>query len=360
MLVSLFLLGALGEAAPPPVANRAFMMGFTPWPWDATQAAVEWTYEKIQDHGDVVSFHIEEGVPWSETLSGAPFPAAMQQDLGSRLAKIRNGVPNILQVSALDIGRAGLALNRGANLNEPLPAPWRTLEFNHPSVKTAYANYVERLVRQFHPAYVVIGVEANLLMRNRKEKWASYVELTCATYRALKARGIKQPLLVSIDVNPFFPEWSTPDTLGDQPNVLRDLDSCVDGFAISAHPFMSALLADRLPADYFSRIFALSTRWVGIGESSYPAEVFSNSQLTWRGSEAKQTAFLDQMLDASNKQGLKFVIWFTVRDYDQLWSGLLRRDPVSLMWRDTGLYDESGRPRSALGRWTSEFRRPLQ
>jgi len=359
MLLSLLLSGAAACAAEAD-AKRPFRMGFTPWPWDATQSAVEWTYERIQAHGDIVSFHVEEGVPWNEALSGAPFPAAMQKDIDGRLAKVRKGMPNILQVSALDTGRAGLAGHRGSGINEPLSGPWATYAMNHPSVKAAYANYVERMIGQFRPTHVVIGVEANLLMRNRKALWEAYVELTCATTRTLKARGIAQPLLVSIDVNPFFPEWSTPDKAGDQPRVLRDLDACVDGFAISAHPFMTALLADTIPADYFSRVFALSRRWVGISESSYPAQVFSNSRLTWNGSESRQREFLDQMLAASSRQGLRFVVWFAVRDFDQLWTGLLRRDPVSLMWRDTGLYDEAGRARSALGRWTTELDRPLQ
>lgn len=360
LAMCILLSGAVTHAAPADDARRTFRMGFTPWPWDATAAAVDWTYERIQDHGDVVSFHVEEGVPWNESLSGAAFPAAMQKDIDGRLARMRKGVPNILQLSALDTGRGGLAGNRGGGINEPLSGAWATYAMNHPNVKAAYANYLERMIRQFRPAQVVIGVESNLLMRNRKERWAAYVELTCAATRTLKARGISQPLLVSIDVNPFFPEWSTPDPAGDQARVLRDLDACVDGFAISAHPFMSALLAEPLPADYFSRVFALSKRWVGISETSYPAQVFSNARLTWNGSESRQRQFLDQLLTASNRQGLKFVIWFAVRDFDALWSGLLRRDPVSLMWRDTGLYDEAGQARSALGRWRAELNKPLQ
>jgi hypothetical protein len=269
-------------------------------------------------------------------------------------------MPRILQVSALDVARGGLAGRRGSGINEPLSAPWSTYAMDHPDVKAAYANYVERMIRAFRPTYVVFGVEANLLKRNRKQQWSAYVELTCATYRTLKGRGVGPPLLVSIDVNPFFPAWSTPDPAGDQPRVLRELDACVDGFAISSHPFMSALLADTLPPDYFARVFALSRRWVGISETSYPAQVFSSGPLTWNGSEARQSAFVDALLSASARHGLRFVVWFAVRDFDPLWSGLLRRDPVSLMWRDTGLYDETGRARAALRRWSVELERPLR
>ena len=207
---------AAADAGTAQDVRRPFRMGFSPWPWDATPAAVEWTYETIQRHGDIVSFHVEEGVPWNEALSGAAFPAAMQKDIEARLAHVRQDMPRILQVSALDVARSGLAGRRGSGINEPLSAPWSTYGMGHPDVKAAYANYVERMIRTFRPTYVVFGVEANLLKRNRKQQWSAYVELTCATYRTLKGRGVGPPLLVSIDVNPFFPEWSTPDPAGDR------------------------------------------------------------------------------------------------------------------------------------------------
>jgi hypothetical protein len=48
---------------------------------------------------------------------------------------------------------------------------------------------------------------------------------------------------------------------------------------------------------------------------------------------------------------MRFVAWFTVRDYDQLWAGALAQDPIALIWRDTGLFDESGAAREALTTW---------
>lgn len=59
-------------------------MGFTSWPYDATTEAVDWTWSTLRAEGDVVSQHIEEGVPWPEAASGAPFPATFDALLADR------------------------------------------------------------------------------------------------------------------------------------------------------------------------------------------------------------------------------------------------------------------------------------
>lgn len=340
--------------------SRTYKLGFSPWPWDATLEAINWTYAKAIEHGDVISHHIEEGVPWNEAQSGDPFPKAMQEEVDNRLRRNANGQVTLLSVNALNTGRDGLAPNRGKNLNEALQAPWSKYDFNKPEVKLAYANYTERMIKLFHPKWVVIGIESNVLARkgmDANSKWPAYVELICSTNRSLKNRGIKIPILVSIVTTAFFPEWSPEDNLKNQQKVLEELDPCVDGFAVSAHPFVSGLLADKFPSDYFSRFFSFSKKWVGISESSYPAQVWSREGLTWNGSETKQADFLKKMFIEAQKVKLQFVIWFTVRDFDQLWAGLLRRDSISLVWRDTGLYSETGAPRSGLHIWTNELKK---
>ena len=40
---------------PPPPATRAFDMGFTTWPYDATVAAVNFVYTEISARGDFVA-----------------------------------------------------------------------------------------------------------------------------------------------------------------------------------------------------------------------------------------------------------------------------------------------------------------
>jgi hypothetical protein len=64
------------------------------------------------------------------------------------------------------------------------------------------------------------------------------------------------------------------------------------------------------------------------------------------------------MLSESQQKRALFVIWFTLRDYDALWNALpAERKPTGIVWRDTGLYDESGGERSAMGIWRDWYTR---
>jgi hypothetical protein len=152
--------------------------------------------------------------------------------------------------------------------------------------------------------------------------WAQYVELQCSTYAAVKAAHPTLPISVSVFSVPFFPEWSTQDNLTDQQNALADVSACSDVIGFSVHPFMSALLAESFPADYFDRMFAHTSKPIAITESSYPAQVWSSGGLT-------QTVLKSSRLISSTdarrrtRPPTATVIWYTVRDYDQLWNGAL-------------------------------------
>src|SRR5690349_19324836 len=66
------------------LSTRPFKMGFSPWPWDATQAAVDWTWNVIFQNAEIISLHTEEGVPWNEALNNQPFPQSFQATLNDR------------------------------------------------------------------------------------------------------------------------------------------------------------------------------------------------------------------------------------------------------------------------------------
>lgn len=348
--------GGGGKGAPPP--TRAYGMAFSPWLYDATFEAQDWVYSKINAEGDVLSHHLEEGVPWQAMHDGLEFSGTYLAELQSRKDRRVAGKKSLVQICPLDISRSGLAPNRGATPNEPLTAPWNGVALNSPQVKTAFLNYARRMIEFMEPDYLLVGVEVNLLLRNSPALWPAYVELHSHVYSALKALYPALPVAVSVFCVPYFPEFSGVDSLAPQLAGLANLTSWVDFVAFSVHPFMSSLLAETFPDDYFDRLFALTTKPIAISESSYPAQVWSSQAgLTWNGSPEKQDAFLAKMLDASQKAKALFVIWFCIRDYDALWDTVLGKSEIGLVWRDTGLYDEAGADRTAIVRWRSAYGR---
>jgi hypothetical protein len=333
-------------------------MGFSPWLYDATSDAQDWVYSKINAEGDVVSNHLEEGVPWQAMHDNQDFSGSYLAELQNRKNRRVPGKKSLVQICPLNIGRSGLAENRGASPNEPLPAPWNGYALNSPQVKQAFLNYAKKMVAFMEPDYLLVGVEVNLLIRNAPALWAAYVELHQHVYAGVKAAYPTLPVAVSVFCVPFFPQFSSGDSLPAQLAGLADLTPSLDFVAFSVHPFMSALLADSFPEDYFDRLFALTSLPVAISESSYPAQAWTSSApLTFNGSPEKQEAFLATMLEASQKAKARFVIWFCIRDYDALWNTVLGRSEIGLIWRDTGLYDEAGADRKGIVTWRAAYSR---
>jgi hypothetical protein len=341
--------------------TRSFSLGFSPWPWDATTAAVDWTWTHLLENGDLVSNHLEQGVCWDEALNSTQFPSDFVSTLTNERARVPATHKVLLSLSPLNTGRNGLSAARTSAINAPLSAPWSGYAFNAPQVKTAFTNFVKRVIDSTSPAFVITGIEVNLLRTHQPEQvWAQYVELQCHVYSQLKAAGYQQPIGVSLVTQALYhPElYATEHAFDAQLKALRDLEPCVDVIAWSVHPFISGLLAETFPDDYFTTIFALTTKPQAISESSYPAQVWSLAAgtPTWNGTPEKQARFATRLLAAAQQQRLKYVVWFAVRDYDQLWArpanqGGLGQSELALIWRDTGLYDEAGAPRAALTTW---------
>jgi hypothetical protein len=342
---------------PPPAAARSFWMGFSPWPWDATVAAVDWTWATVRAEGDLVSHHLEEGVPWPQAAAGvnASYPTSYQGLIG-RHRQEGAGRKRLLSINALGIGRDALAPLRNEQVNQPLPAPWATAALDSAEVKAAYANYALRMAAELTPDVMLTGIEVNLLIEKNPALWPAFVTLQCHVYQAVKAARPGLPVGVSLFALALLPEWSAEYDLAQQQQALAALAPCVDVVAWSVYPFMSSLLAESLPDDFFARFVsrlpaALQGKTMGISESGYPAQTWSQNGLTWNGTPARQRQMVERMLAEAQRLNMRFVAWFTVRDYDQLWAGALAQDPIALIWRDTGLFDESGAAREALTTW---------
>lgn len=102
-----------------------------------------------------------------------------------------------------------------------------------------------------------------------------------------------------------------------------------------------------------------ATRASAMGFSPWQYEPPTDGALAFHGSQEKQDHFLQRMIAASEARRAEYIIWFIVRDYDALWSGLLDKSNLALVWRDTGLYGEAGDERLALGTWRAHFGRTL-
>lgn len=184
-LLAALLLPACGNSSDDGPA-RPFRMGLTPWPYDATLEARDWTFARIGAEGDLVSEHLEEGVPWPEMLAGQALSGTCLAELEDRQARKPAGQRVLVQINPLDTSRRRLAPYRGATPNEPLPAPWNGHALDDADVKAAFLNHALRVVEFFEPDDLGIGIGVNLLVRNAPAGWAEYVDLHRHVYAELK------------------------------------------------------------------------------------------------------------------------------------------------------------------------------
>ena len=76
----------------------------------------------------------------------------------------------------------------------------------------------------------------------------------------------------------------SPAKFAQQQQALAQATAASDLFCLSLHSFISALLADQVAdMDLLDQIFSLGARPVAVCETSYPAQTFELSGLTWNG-----------------------------------------------------------------------------
>ena len=348
--------GGGGTTPPPPAPTRSFYMGFTPWPYDATQAAVDDVNQRIQDNGDIVDHHVMVGVPWEEALQGLPYHPNVDADLTARVQMVQPGKEVFLAIDSLSGVRDAMAANWGENFNEPLPPPWDTRGFADAEVATAYLNFSLDLIARFDPAYFNYGTEISELMLNDPAAFDDYVTFAETVYNGIKAQHPNLPVMVSIAFK--SPGSAEMATIAAGFERIRDY---VDIVGVSTYPYVFFDHADKgnpdnLPSNWLDQVTTLAQgKPVAITETGWAAEdlVIPTFGVDVPSSEAFQQAYASRLLSEADALNAEFVIWWTVVDFDALWNGVLLQDPVASIWRDIGLYDEGLQARPALSEWQS-------
>jgi hypothetical protein len=336
-------------------------MGFTPFPYEISLEAVNTVYAHLNTDADIINHHFDNGVPWVEALTGAPFHQQIVDDWNFRKEKTNANHKVYLSLGPLNFTRNGLAAYRGAADNMPLPAPWDTYRFSQPPVKTAYLNYCKRSIDFFQPDYFNMAIEGNLLYALNPPLWNDFLEFHQYIFEQLKLAYPDLPVFTSIVGAQLLPDFIDGNDHVQQRLAALQLLEHSDYYGISFYPFMSKYLGNPFPEAAWDELFEISDKPIAIAETGYPAQTFSmnpgSGLVTVESDQAKQQKFVQDMLEACERRKALFVIQFVIRDYDQLWAEIGSPTDINIAWRDTGLYDENGVGRSALTTWKNYLAR---
>ncbi len=351
IIVGLLLLS--GAESPSP--TRSYHLGFTPFPYDISQAAIDYVYTTIGNDADIIAHHFDEGVPWPQALAGSDYLQNVLDDWEQRKSKTPAGHKVYVAITPINTARNGLALYWGSDDNLPLPPPWNGYAFNHDDVKTAYLNHAIRTIDYFEPDYLTIGIEVNLLVTNNPGVWSAYLELNEFVYAELKRLYPNLPVMVSLFGIALLDGYRGEDDHAAQMQAFAEIIDDTDYYAISLYPYMSVYLTDSIPATMFDDLFSLSNKPIAIAETGYPAQSFSinvegGGNIEFNSTPEKQRNYIAGLLEQANQRDFTFIINFVLRDYDALWEAI-GSPQWAIVWRDTGFYDENGVSRPALDIW---------
>ncbi len=339
--------------------TRSFYMGFTTWPFDFTDSAKQYTYNKVNELGDLIAYHFDNGIPWNEALANTDYPKSILDDLTEKKSNIQMGHKLYVSVAALRSPRTKLALYRNTNDNQPLPSPWDTISFDNNNVVSAYINYCCLLIDKLNPDYFNYGIESN------SNEWPvndfSKYKIFCSkVYTTLKSKYPNLNLMLSVMVDADEKSF----------NNAAELMPYTDYVALSIYPYIyigpasyGDANSDNFPVDWLSKMKSIAPgKKFGIAETGYIAEDLNLSDygITKHGTEDWQAKYITKLLTECENLNAEFVVYWEVRDYDLGWQYLqsigLNNQALSA-WKDIGLLDGNGNIRPSLNNWNEWLRK---
>lgn len=367
IIIVIVLITACGEQDQPPTVGiqassyspsgttRSFYMSMTPHPYDYVLEAMNETYKFVNTHTDMICHHFDNGIPWPEAYEKTEYNPAVEADLDFRVEKLEKNQPVYLAIAPLQSDRYSLAQYWGEKSNMERSGDWKQKEFDDLQVISAYINFCSDLIERFDPVYMNYGVEVNGNWKSESDPhFRKFLIFSEQVYTTLKERYPDLPLFVSLMKNSMI-------TTESQTNINRQLLQYSDLVAMSTYPFGitgegATGNPDNLPRNWFSDLAALAPgKPFAVAETGYIAEDLIIPEYNWNmeGREAWQAAYVRFLLEEMDKLDAAFVVWFVSWDYDLAYEKIKEMDfpPWVKIWRDCGLLDGEGNPRSSLGIW---------
>jgi len=336
-------------------------MGFTTWPYAATLKAVNDTYEFIGANGDLITEHIEEGVPWTAVISGKPFPQSFVAKLDGRRRNRPKGMKLLLSLTALNMGRSGLADDVGEIGKQPIPATAVGFEFKDSSVHRAYLAYCEWMIDFFKPDYLLTGIESNELLNNSPGKWTDYVAFSREIQFQLKKRHPNLPISESVTLHKLL-DTKNPSIVAYRKSI-HEFVAKQDFFAVSFYPFFLGLHTRSEFTQALQFLSNFCDKPIGIAETGHPAIpiVVKSYGLNFRSSPEEQDQYVQALISEAQTHRYLFVTYWLTRDFYELWKTFpVSSKDLAGLWRDTGLVDKDGVKRPAFATWKAAADRPIQ
>jgi hypothetical protein len=330
--------------------------GFTPFPYDFTLDAVVKTRQTIGPHSTLYALHFDNGIPWKEALADAPFPQRVQRDWDGDANSIPAGHVVYVALAPLDKDRKSLAPATGEQERVAMPAELRGVALDDALVKKAYLNYARRAIKQFHPRYLNIGIEAGQMMSRDFSRWPQFQRLYEHVRAALKSGFPEVQLGISFGLG----DLRSPR----EAEAAKALITASDYVGISFYPYASSFDEKFGAPPYrgehpwrepLAWLRAYTDKPIAICETGFTSQDIEVPQfgLKMHGTPELQVEYVRELFETASRDRYAFVVWFLAIDYDKLYAKLPAGSDAMKLWRNIGLLDGELRPKPAWEAWNA-------
>jgi hypothetical protein len=343
---------ACGDDEPPPATQavptattdpaartRSFQLGVSSQPVEATEEGYEDAFALAGQMGELIL--VQRAPPWEDFLPGGEVSSRTERlTLIERELAEQNGLRLMLAVDPT------LPNNRGVLVN--LPPEYAGEGFANEDLRSAYISYAKYLALNYRPAYLVLGVEVDLIFADRGDgSFRNFVSLYFEAYDAVKEVSPEtkvfptfqyEHLLGLLSDPPAQPAWS----------LVARFQPKIDVLAVSSFPRSAFGSITEVPGDYYDAL---------TGRFDLPAALFS---VGWASivdgvpDESSQLAFLLRAVAAADRLESPFLVWFLARDPETA------SDNGASSLSTMGLLGPLGQEKNILRVWNGQLGRPLR
>ncbi len=329
--------GGGAPQGPPAGSTRTWDMGFSTLPPRPEVAAVVQGIDLWSPRAEIAAIH--EELPWRDLLSGLSPDAILDRDKQQLVDLLRGKGLKLYFMLELTDG-----LSRGEEAPQ-LRALGRSI--TEPAVQQLYRDYALAVERRFHPEYLGLVAETNLIRAAAPAPvYAAVVATANAAAADLRAAGRSGPLLFSVQVETAWGVLSGTNT--GYVGIERDFTDFpfADVLGLSSYPYFAYERPEDIPSDYYRRVVnghRLPVMVVEGGWSSASVGSITSSP----DEQARYVTRHAQLLDSVRAIGL---IQLQFADLDL--AAFPQPQPANLpLFAQLGLTEADFSPKPALAAW---------
>ena len=250
-------------------------MGFSPNPPRPTVQAVLQGIDLWSMRAEIAAIH--EELPWTDLLAGMSPDAILDRDKTQLISYLRGkGLKLYFMLDLTD------GLSRGEEAPQ-LRALGRSI--TEPAVRQVYRDYALAIERKYHPEFIGLAAETNLIRAaGTAVLYSAVVQAANDAAADLRAAGRTAPLMISVQVETA---WGGL-TGGSYAGVEQDFQDFpfTDALGLSSYPYFAFAQPESMPSNYYTRILNGRTLPVMVVEGGWTSasvgSVASNPDLQAR------------------------------------------------------------------------------